>query len=105
MFGMGGRELTTKEKKFLHAWCDEMNYDVDVIRLAYEITVDAIHEPAPAYTNSILEKWHSEGLRTAEEVQAYLSQQKKDAAPSGGSFDTDEFFDAALRRSLDEFLN
>ena len=51
------------------------------------------------------EKIEATVVETAEEVQAYLSQQKKDAAPSGGSFDTDEFFDAALRRSLDEFLN
>ena len=105
MFGMTGRSLTTKEKKFLHAWIETMGYDIDCIRLAYDITVDATHSPAPAYANSILEKWYSEGLRSYSEIKA--AEEAKSAAKKAEkiedrSFDTDEFFAAALKRTFEE---
>ncbi len=105
MFGMTGRSLTTKEKKFLRAWIENMGFDTEVIRLAYDITVDAIHEPAPAYANSILEGWYALGLTTAEAIAAAedeKKQKKKATKPDGNSFDTDEFFEAALRRTFEE---
>ncbi|MBE6597441.1 MAG: hypothetical protein E7641_07205 [Ruminococcaceae bacterium] len=105
MFGMGGRSLTTKEKRFLESWITKMNYDIDCIRLAYDITVDNIQSPAPAYANSILEKWYSEGLRSYGEIVE--AENKKRAArgleaKDQRSFDTDEFFEAALKRTFDE---
>ncbi|MBE6530531.1 MAG: DnaD domain protein [Ruminococcaceae bacterium] len=105
MFGMTGRSLTTKEKKFLRAWIENMGFDTEVIRLAYDITVDAIHEPAPAYANSILEGWYALGLTTTEAIAAAedeKKQKKKATKPDGNSFDTDEFFEAALRRTFEE---
>ena len=105
MFGMTGRSLTTKEKKFLRAWIETMGYDIDCIRLAYDITVDATHSPAPAYANSILEKWYSEGLRSYSEIKAAeeaKSAAKKAEGLEARSFDTDEFFAAALKRTFDE---
>ena len=105
MFGMRGRSLTTKEKKFLHSWIEDMGFDTEIIRLAYDITVDATHEPAPAYANSILEGWHASGLTTAEAIVAAENEKKhknKGAKSDGNSFDTDEFFQAALRRTFEE---
>lgn len=105
MFGMTGRSLTTKEKKFLRSWIETMGFDIDCIRLAYDITVDATHSPAPAYTNSILEKWYSEGLTTYESIKAAedaRSAAKKAEKLEDRSFDTDEFFAAALKRTFEE---
>lgn len=106
MFGMTGRALTTKEKKFLTAWTETMGFDADVIRLAYEITVDNTGEAALPYANTILESWHTLGLRTADEVQAELEKSRaaKKSAKSAASksFDTDEFFEAALKRTFEE---
>lgn len=105
MFGMGGRSLTTKEKKFINSWITKLDFDTECIRLAYDITVDATHSPAPAYANSILEKWHSEGLTT---YAAIVEAENKKRAARGldpkdtKSFDTDEFFAAALKRTFDE---
>ena len=105
MFGMKSRELTSKEKKFLRSWIDTMGYGIDVIRLAYDITVDNTHEPAPAYANSILEKWYAAGLRTYDSIKAAEDAKKsssQSSLPEGKSFDTDEFFAAALKRTVDE---
>ena len=105
MFGMTGRALTTKEKKFLRSWIENMGFDTEVIRLAYDMTVDAIHEPAPAYANSILEGWYAAGLTDAEAIIAAENEKKqknKAVRSDTNSFDTDEFFEAALRRTFEE---
>jgi DnaD/phage-associated family protein len=106
MFGMTGRALTTREKKFLTAWTETMGFDADVIRLAYEITVDNTGEASLPYANKILESWHQSGLHTADEVSAEIEKSraaKKNAkATSTKSFDTDEFFEAALKRTFEE---
>lgn len=106
LYGMGSRELTTSEKKLFTAWCEKLAYDIDVIRMAYDITVDSIQKPVPKYTNSILEAWHAQGLRTAEDVRAYLEAEKKEK--SNGeltkSYEVEDFFEAALKRSYEELM-
>lgn len=103
MFGIGSRSFTGKENKMLDAW-SSYGYGEDIIRRAYEITVGAIHEPSLPYANSILERWHSEGLDTAAQIDARLDaeREKKGQTPREGSFDTDDFFEAALRRSYSD---
>ena len=106
MFGITGRALTAKEKKFLTAWTETMGFDEEVIRLAYDITVDNTGSPALAYANTILESWHALGLRTADEVAAEIEKSRAARKNAKGtpdkSFDTDEFFEAALKRTFEE---
>ena len=97
MFGVGERAFTTKEKKFISSWINDLSYSLDIIGKAYEITADATGKGSFAYANSILERWNAAGLRTLEEITA--SYEKGDV-PTEGSFDTDSFFEAAVRRSL-----
>lgn len=106
LFGFGSRELSTTEKKLFLSWVEKFGYDLDVIRMAYEITVDNIQQPVPKYTNGVLEKWYAEKLRTVEEIRTF--EEKKKAEKSGKSdkfeksYDLDDFFEAALQRSYDE---
>ncbi len=101
MFGLGSRSFTAKENAMLDNW-NAYGYGEDIIRRAYEITVGAINEPSLPYANSILERWHSEGLDTAAQIDAKLDaeREKKGQAVMTGSFDTDDFFEAALNRSF-----
>ncbi len=105
MFGLDlSRALTTREKKFLDAWTVRFGYDADVIEIAYEITVDSTHEPSLAYANAILESWFSRDLHSADEIKAFISEEKEKKRASatgnvGKSFDSDDFFAAALKRS------
>ncbi|MBE6633786.1 MAG: DnaD domain protein [Ruminococcaceae bacterium] len=103
MFGLRSRALTSKEKKYLDAWLS-YGYNEEMLRLAYEITVDATKEPSLPYANSILERWHAEGIQTPADVQR--EQEKRQGARAedttlGNSFDTDDFFAAALKRSFE----
>ena len=86
----------------LQKWC-EFGYGIDVVQRAYESTVGATNTPSPAYANAILERWNSEGLRTAAEIDAKLAEEavaKGEGTSLGNSFDTEEFFEAALQRSF-----
>ncbi|MBQ1963685.1 MAG: DnaD domain protein [Clostridia bacterium] len=101
LFGIGKRALTTREKKLLRAWTD-LGFGIEAVRLAYEVTVDATREPSFPYANAILERWNAEGLHTEEEIRRSLEKPKKSAKEPtlGNSFDTDDFFEAALKRSF-----
>jgi DnaD/phage-associated family protein len=105
MFGISNRSLTTKERKMIDAWLFEHKVDLEVIRLAYERTVDAIGKASVPYANSIVERWASEKLLTAEAILAAEAEREKQSAVTvtpGNSFDTHDFFDAALQRSFGE---
>lgn len=103
MFGMKSRALSSKEKKMLQKWMD-CGFEAEAVRRAYDITVNATNEPSVAYANAILERWNAEGAHTAAEVDALLareSEKKGEGTTLGNSFDTDDFFEAALKRSFD----
>ena len=101
LFGVGERAFTTKEKKFISAWINDMSYSIEIIEKAYEVTADATGKGSFAYANSVLERWFASGYRTLTEIEdSYKSGDGK--APHDGSFDTDSFFEAAVKRSLGE---
>ncbi len=105
MVGARGRRLSAKESRFINRWCLEMKYDFEMVELAYDITVDRCHEYNPAYMNGILERWYADGITTPDAVraddEAHNGTQKK-TPQDGVSFNTDEFFEAALRRSYSD---
>ena len=101
MFGMASRSFTTKEKKMIENWICTMGYGHEVIRLAYEATVDAIGKPSIAYANTILERWYAEGYRTTEDVTAAMEAYRRQKM-GGSSFDIDDFFEAALKNTYGE---
>lgn len=100
LFGIGERAFTSKEKKMISAWIGDMGYPIEIIEKAYEATADATGKGSLPYANSILERWYSEGLKTLEDIEAAAAKRKGET--SDGSFNTDDFFDAAIKRALGE---
>ena len=98
IFGITARALTSKEKTMLEAWICKMKYDEAMLTRAYELTVDAIGKPSMPYANKILERWFADGYKTVEDVEKALAEYKS-KKNGGSSFDVDEFFEAALRRT------
>lgn len=101
LIGARGRKLGAKEARFLNRWSTEMKYGFDMIELAYDITVDTQHEYNPAYMNGILERWYSAAITTPQQVQEDARSHKA-KTQGGSSFDTDEFLEAALKRSYSD---
>ena len=92
----------------LASWLS-FGYDINIVRMAYEITVNATGEPSVAYANAILEKWNANGWKTEAEIEAGMNaeREKREGSNSankalGNSFDTDDFFEAALQRGFRE---
>ena len=106
LFGIGKRTLTDKEEKFIHNWSVKFGYGEDVITRAYEITVNNTGDASMDYANAVLENWHSANLTTLEQIDESIAKRKAEKKPSekngsASSFDTDDFFEAALKRSYE----
>ncbi len=107
MFGIGDRALTAKERNYIEDWTENWRLQMEVIQSAFEITVDTIGKPKFPYVNKILSEWHRRGIRTVEEAKR-TQQDSGNAGPQGnsarekktGSFETEEFMNAALSRSF-----
>ena len=105
LFGIGARALTAKEKRMFSDWLHTYGFDMEMITLAFEVGADASTDVNVSYVNSILSRWHAEKICTPADVQAEkeahdAKKAKGKATEQGGSFDTDDFFDAAMRKSL-----
>ena len=101
IFGITERALTSKEKALLESWICKMRFDTDMITRAYEITVDTINKPSMPYANKILERWFADGYKTVADVDNAMDEYKR-KKNDGSSFDVNEFFEAALRRTYGE---
>ena len=102
MFGIASRALTAKEKGMIERWVCQMQYGDDVLQLAYETTVNSINKASIPYANTILERWYADGYRTIEDVERALAEYRRKKAEGNGSFDVDDFFEAALQRTYGE---
>ncbi|MBQ2732796.1 MAG: DnaD domain protein [Clostridia bacterium] len=99
MFGIGSRSLTKKESEIFTLWICDRKHSMELIKEAYERTVAKAGKASVPYCNTILEDWFANGIKTPEEARA-AAEGKKTAAQVRGSFETDDFFGAALNRSM-----
>ena len=105
LFGIGKRTLIKKERDHIANWVGQYGFGREMIRAAYEITVEKTKEPNINYANAILENWYAAGLKTVadvEEAEAQRAANRPKEVPAGTSFSTDSFFEAALQRSYGE---
>ncbi|MDD6266188.1 MAG: DnaD domain protein [Clostridia bacterium] len=102
IIGIGGRALSKSEKTTFEKWASEFGYSEEIIRLAYDITVEKTGKYSIRYLDKVLTNWHLSGLNTIEEINKYIENaQNKPEKSDNKSFETDEFFEAALRRSYE----
>ena len=82
LLGITGRRLTPAEERYLQAWTD-MGFANDAISLAYEKTCENTGGLTWKYMNSILERWNTQGLYTADQVRT-LDRKPAAAARKAG---------------------
>ena len=103
LFGIGKRALIKKEKEMIETWTEKYGFSNEMIEKAYEITVSKTNEPKISYANAILDNWYASGIKTVEDVEkAEKEHSKKDGM---SSFKTDDFYEAALKRSYESDKN
>ena len=93
-----GRNLTAAEERYAQSWLD-MDLSEELISMAYERTCLNTGGLNWAYMNKILQRWHEQGLRTAED---YRSGDRKANVPKGASGELGEAELAAIQRVLRE---
>ncbi|MCL2627636.1 MAG: DnaD domain protein [Oscillospiraceae bacterium] len=73
------REFSATEKKYVDSWVD-MGFEIDAIELAYDKTVINTGSLSWPYMDTILKRWHSGGIHTAQQVL-----EKDNKAGNGGA--------------------
>ena len=63
------RPLVQREKDYIAAW-DDLGFDNEALRMAYERTVLKKQSMDWGYMNAILRRWHEKGLHTAAAIRA-----------------------------------
>lgn len=98
--GFGDREWTSKESAMLKNWFEKWELSFELIRLAYEKTVDTLGKVSLSYMNGMLKRWYESGFTTPDDVN------KKDSKPASSGDasygDSDAFFEAALKAGFEE---
>ncbi|MBP5610250.1 MAG: DnaD domain protein, partial [Clostridia bacterium] len=114
MFGIGDRALTKTEEKRFTEWLVDDGLPVEVIGIAYDITVNNTGKVSLAYIDKLIKVWRDAGCAgSAEEVERYVEREraergqsavgkaargpKHDAIPS--TYDSGDFFARAVERS------
>ena len=77
VFGIRDRTFTTKEQEYIRSW-EEFAPSAELLRLAYDKTVENTGRISFAYVHSILSAWHTKGISTVEAAA-------EDRAPSKGA--------------------
>ncbi|MBQ4153213.1 MAG: DnaD domain protein [Oscillospiraceae bacterium] len=72
-FGIDNRNLSSKEKKYIIAWSEELQFDIEMIRLGYDRMVDGAGRLSFPYLDRILRNWHENQLKTVADVLAQES--------------------------------
>lgn len=73
-----------RERTYIAAWQD-MGFDNEALRLAYEKTVMKKQSMDWGYMNGILRRWHEKGLHTVAAIQAGDGlRQNRGGAPAQG---------------------
>jgi DnaD/phage-associated family protein len=118
LFGIKGRNLSDAELAYFRRWCEEFDFTTEIISSAYDIcSVATGGKLSLPYMDKILSEWHEFGCKTLEECRRHEEKNKADRReaykpktksrekekakpPRYGSFDVDEAFQAALKRSF-----
>ena len=99
LFGIGDREFIKTERTVFEKWIAS-GIDIELIKLAYEITIEKTQKSSPRYADKIIDNWLSNGIKTVEDAENAQSQYK--AKQQTETFDADDFFEAALKRSYED---
>ena len=120
LFGIKGRNLSDAELAYFRRWCEEFDFTTEIVSSAYDIcSVATGGKLSLPYMDKILTEWNEAGCKTLDECRRHEEKNKADrreaykpktkprektkpAPPRYGSFDVDEAFQAALRRSFGE---
>ena len=88
------RNPTSNQAAFIEDW-QNLGISEELLRYAYELTIEKIDKLSFPYINSILRSWSDSGFRTKDDVKAAEPASKRKKSSSGddseGSLDLNEY--------------
>ena len=88
------RRPTTKQQEIVDTWQTE-KYDLDLIKCAYERTIERIDKLSFEYINKILITWRENGYSSADDVKSaeseYRKNKKSGEKTSSDGFDAEKY--------------
>lgn len=68
--GISDRSLSKKEEEYINKWYIDYSIPEDMILLAYEYCLINTSKLSFPYMNKIIERWHSQGIKTRAEAES-----------------------------------
>ncbi len=81
-FGIFDRELSSNQKALVDRWIDGLKMPLDMIKLSYDLTLDATGKMSFPYMDKILTRWQAEGILTTSAAMEQASQRKSEQKKS-----------------------
>ena len=69
-FGIEDRLPSEKETELSNIWVNEWKMPPEMLKAAYDVCIDSKAKISFPYINKILEKWHTAGYKTTQDVKA-----------------------------------
>lgn len=88
LFGITDRNLSKTESLYLDTWRDEYKMSADMVALAYEYCIMATNKLSFPYINTILKRWHEQGIRTIPEAEKDHELYRQNNHDASGNSDT-----------------
>ena len=82
-FGLNDRRPATEEQKMITKWFREYGFGRELVLMACNRTISAIHTPSFRYADKILSDWKLAGVRTRADVEAMDEKRTKARAQVG----------------------
>ena len=117
LFGIDmNRALSENESRYISSWSEKYGFGIEIITMAYNITVDVTNKASLPYCDAILQKWFEAGLKSESDVAKFIETDKRSREanqkpgtkkkPAGKdcfgtkTFDSEEFVKVSLLRSF-----
>lgn len=68
-FGINHRKPTKTEQDYVSRWTLSYGFDIRIVVMACQKTMDQLHQPNFEYTDAILKNWKSSGVSSAEDIK------------------------------------
>ncbi len=94
---VGDRRFTERELTLMNKWQNELHMSIDMVKAAYEKTVNQTGRCSFAYMNKILESWAQEQITTPEALRKKSTTAPVPKKKTAARYD----FDALQKRALE----
>ncbi len=101
--GISGRNLVPSETAYIDKWQTDYGFSIEMISLACQRTMQAIHQPSFEYTDSILSSWKNNHVTSEADVARLdeAHQKKKKASVAISTAPSKNKFNNFEQRSYD----